>query len=146
MNTEAIRRRLLTFASENHPKDGKKWLARKSHPPCGAAIGTQGKGKRNDDNGIPPAKPLSADSGFPSQTESSTIGSAARAEILPTGRQWLDDLGRNLCLHPADVSKALPTSAGRWLWFRPVFFQERIKNKMPIGDTSVSKQCLRLVR
>ena len=104
------------------------------------------KGKRNDDNGIPPAEPLSAVSGFLSQAESSTIGSAARAEILPTGRQWLDDLGRNLSLQPADVSKSLPTSADRWLWFRPVFFQERIKNKMPIGDTSVPKQCLRPVR
>ena len=88
-----------------------------------------GKGKWNDDNGIPPAEPLSAVSGFLSQAESSTIGSAARAEILPTVRQWLDDLGRNLSLQPADVSKALPTSAGRGLWFRPVSFQRKGKEQ-----------------
>lgn len=89
--------------------------------PCGAAYGTTERASGTMTE--PPAEPLPAVSGFLSQAESSTIGSAARAEILPTGRQWLDDLGRNLSLQPADVSKALPTSAGRGLWFRPVSFQ-----------------------
>ena len=48
-------------------------------PPCGAAYGTAERASGTMTE--PPAEPLPAVSGFLSQAESSTIGSAARAEI-----------------------------------------------------------------
>jgi len=48
MNTEAIRRRHVTFASENHPKDGKERLARKSQNLAEQPMERK-KGKRNED-------------------------------------------------------------------------------------------------
>ena len=94
MNTEAIRQRLHTFASENLPKDSKEQLAMPSKKPLRSHLQSLCR--------------LSADS---CTGESSPKGVPPVQQASRTRRQWLDDLWEGIFAHhQQDVSRqSVPT-------------------------------------
>ena len=94
MNTEAIRQRLHTFASENHPKDSKERLAMPSKKPLRSHLQSLCQLSANSCTG-----------------ESSPIGVPPVQQASRTCRQWLDDLWDGIFAHyQQDVSRqSVPT-------------------------------------